>query len=348
MELKQLIISLCSLMTVSGHEYRSLDALRELCGEYFDEISTDNVGNVRLFRRCGKSSAPLVMIDTHFDEIGMMVTKIHEGGFLGITSVGGLDLSVLQAADVIIYGKKTIRGVIASTPPHLKKSSDSDKLCEIDALMIDTGYSKEELSEILSVGTPVGFAPIYTELTHGNLCGKSLDNKACAACAIYALANTPRERLACDVCLLLSTHEETRAEGGVAVGGYELSPDYAMVIDVNLANTPEAPRCETVDFGKGISIAISAVTDRILTKMTEELCREKNINYTRVAAPSSTGTNTPALNLAGRGVPVCDVGLPLKAMHTTNEIMNLNDANDLVSLVREFVCSDRIREAFAV
>ena len=348
MELKDLIISMCSTMTVSGYEYRSFETLKQLVGERFDEISTDRVGNVRLYRRCEKESPALILIDTHFDEIGMIVTKIYEGGFLSVAAIGGLDLSVLQASDVVIYGKEAVKGVISSTPPHLKSPDSQNKLAEIDELLIDTGYSKQELEEIVQIGTPVGFAPIYTELLEENICGKSLDNKACAACAIYALSNIPRDQLAADVCLLLSTREETMSSGGVAVGGYELSPDYAMVIDVNLAKVPEAPRYETVDYKGGISIAISAVTDRKLTKMTEDLCKEKNIKFSRVAAPSNTGTNTPALNLTGRGVPVTDIGLPLKAMHTENEIISLSDANQLASLVREFVCSEKIKEAFAL
>ena len=348
MELKELIFSLCSLMTVSGFEYRSYDKLKELVGEHFDEISTDRVGNVRLVKRCGKPDPAFVMIDTHFDEIGMIVTKIHDEGFLSVTSIGGLDLSIMQASDVIIYGKENIRGVIASTPPHLRKPGESEKLTELCDILIDTGYSKDELKELVSLGTPVGFAPVYTELLGGSVVGKSFDNKACAAAAIYALANTKKEALAADVCLLLSTHEETVNVGGVAVGGFELSPDYAMVIDVNLAKVPGTKRSETVDFGKGVSISISPITDKKLTRMTEELCKEKEIKYTRIAAPGSTGTNTPALNLAGRGVSVTDVGLPLKSMHTATEVISLSDAEELSRLVREFVCSEDIKEAFAI
>ena len=348
MELKELIISLSALMTVSGSEYRAKDRLCELVGEHFDEISTDRVGNIRLIKRCVKKDPSLVMIDTHFDEIGMMVTKIHDKGFLSVTSVGGLDLAVLQASDVIIYGKKTLRGVIASTPPHLRKASDSDKLPELADLLIDTGYEKEELENIVDIGTPVGFAPIYSELLGSTLVGKSFDNKACAACAIYGVATTQRELLAADVCILLSVHEETVNIGGVAVGGFELEPDYAMVIDVNLAKVPDAPRRECVDFGGGVSISISAITDRRLTKMTEELCRANDIKFTRVAAPSSTGTNTPALNLTGRGVPTADVGLPLKSMHTPSEVISLDDANELAKLVSAFVSSEEIKEAFSV
>ena len=348
MELKELIISLSSLMSVSGSEYRAKDRLCELIGEHFDEISTDRVGNIRLIKRCLKNNPSLVMVDTHFDEIGMVVTKIHEGGFLSVTSIGGLDLAVLQASDVIIYGKKTIRGVISSTPPHLRKKSDSDKLTELHDILIDTGYEKEALEELVDIGTPVGFAPIYSELLGNTLVGKSFDNKACAACTIYGVANTPREALAADVCVLLSVHEETVNIGGVAVGGFELEPDYAMVIDVNLAKVPDAPRRESVDFGGGVSISISPITDRKLTKMTEELCRSNDIKFTRVAAPSSTGTNTPALNLVGRGIPTADIGLPLKSMHTPSEVISLDDAAELAKLVSAFISSSEIKEAFSV
>lgn len=348
MELKQLIISLCSLMSISGHESRSLEGVKALVGEYFDEIKTDNVGNILLVRRCGKENASRVLIDTHFDEIGMLVTGIHKGGFLSVTSVGGIDPSILEATDVVIYGRDTIRGIIASTPPHLRKDTDQKKLCEIPKLLIDTGYDEDGIREIAPVGTPVGFVPRYTELMGDNLCGKSFDNKACAAAAIYALSQLDSASLASDVYLLLSCHEETLHIGGVAAGAFSIDPDYAMVLDVNLASVPDTPRHETVDYGKGPSISISAVTDRRLTRMVEQLCRDKGIAFTRVASPASTGTNTPALNLTGRGVPTADIGLPLKSMHTYNETLNLSDVYELAALIREFVCSDKIREAFTV
>ena len=342
------MLSLCSLMSISGHEWKSHGKLKELVGDSFDEINEDAVGNITLIRRCGKENAAKIMIDAHFDEIGMIVTEIHEGGFLSVTSIGGLDEAILQASDVMIYGKETLRGVIASTPPHLQKAEDEKKLTEISALLIDTGYEKEELQELVSLGTPVGFAPRYTELLGENMAGKSFDDKACAAAAIYALSGLKAEELAADVYLQLSCHEETVRIGGAAAGAFAVSPDYAMVIDVNLAAVPDTPRHETVDYGAGVSIAISAITDRKLTKMTEALCRDKEIKYTRVAAPSSTGTNTPVMNLAGRGIPTVDIGLPLKNMHTYNETLTMSDMRELAKLVSEFVRSEEIKEAFAI
>ena len=348
MELKQLIISLCGMLSVSGYEYRSFEKLRSLLGDKFDEMERDSVGNILLIRKCEKDNAARVLVDTHFDEIGMIVTGISEDGFVSVAPIGGIDPAILPSSDVVIYGKRDIRGVLSSVPPHLRRDSDSKKLSEISELFIDTGYPKEELEELISIGTPIGFAPVYTELLNRSICGKSFDNKACAAAAIFALSDIPKTELAADVYLLLSAHEESVRTGGVAPAAFGVDPDYAMVIDVNLAAVPDVPKSETVEYGKGISISVSAITDRRLTKMTEELCRDNEIGFYRVAAPSSTGTNAAALCLVGRGVPTVDVGLPLKSMHTYNETISLDDAEALSALVRHFVCSEKIKEAFVV
>ena len=248
MKLEEMIVKMASMMSITGHEDRQSDELVAWLSPYFDGYEKDAMKNQMFVRYCGRPNAPKILIDAHFDEIGMIVTAINDGGFLSVTSIGGLDEAILQASDVMIYGKETLRGVIASTPPHLQKAEDEKKLTEIPALLIDTGYTKEELEELVSLGTPVGFAPRYTDLLGENICGKSFDDKACAAAAIFGLASTKKEELAADVYLQLSCHEETVRIGGAAVGAYSVAPDYAMVIDVNLAEVPDVPRHETVDY----------------------------------------------------------------------------------------------------
>ena len=125
LDLKNLIISLSSLMSISGHESTSKEALIELIGKYFDEYKTDAVGNHMFIKKSANENAPTLLIDTHFDEIGMFVTDIKEGGFISVTSVGGLDPAIMQASEVRIYGKETLTGIIASTRDTQRKSSVS-------------------------------------------------------------------------------------------------------------------------------------------------------------------------------------------------------------------------------
>ena len=352
--LRTWIEAMCGMMSVSGFETRSGDALRALLGAHFDEIETDAVGNHLLYRRCGKKDAPVLLVDAHFDEIGFLVTSVLDGGFLRIAPLGGVDPSIMQASDVIVYGRETLRGVVVSTPPHLRSHDEDAKLPAIEEMMIDVGYDlpADKLETLVPVGTPVGFAPYYTELSgskEGEKClsGKSFDNKACGAAAAFAIANTKREALVADVCLLLSSYEETSRVGGVSAAIDRVRPVCAMVVDVNLARVPDTKKYETVPFGKGVSISVSAATDRALTKWTRALCDKKEIPYSMIAAPSSTGTNAATVNLVGAGVPVVDVGLPLKNMHTYEEILCEQDVKALCDLVRAFVTDSALVEHFS-
>ena len=345
--IKRAIRELSGVMTVSGFEYRATERIRELYGELFDEIYSDRVGNHLLVRRCGKNGAPKIMVDAHLDEIGFVVSEVIEGGFLRIANLGGIDVSILQASDVIIYGESELRGVVASVPPHLRSGKDGE-LPEMHELLVDVGlgYGYDELCELIPIGTPVGFAPVYSEFGEGRMAGKSFDDKACGAIAALAVADVPTGELAGDVYLCLSAREETSGIGGIYSACFNSRPDYAMVIDVNLGAAPDAPERETVELGKGPSVDYSAATDRALTKMTEGLCTEKEIPYSLCAAPSSTGTNAASVNLVGEGIPVVDIGLPLRNMHTYNEVLCLDDCEALYRLVGEFVRSKKIAERF--
>ncbi|MBQ8357267.1 MAG: M20/M25/M40 family metallo-hydrolase [Clostridia bacterium] len=346
MELRELIPAMAGLMSITGYETYDAERLTALL-QGFDEDITDPVGNRILVRRCGRENAPKILIDTHFDEIGLHVSDIRDGGFLKVEGVGGLDGRTLPSADVRIYGKQVLEGVIASTPPHLKNKDDEEKVKPVSELLIDTGYPTEELRELVRIGTPVGFTPRYTWLQNDRLVGKGMDNKACCAIAAHALRDIPAAELAGDVYLVFAVHEETDRVGGTAVGGFSVEPDYAMVIDVNIGHAPGSKEIGTVEMGKGPSICRSAITDRRLTKMTEALCERGGIPWQRCVDAVSTGTDTVSLHLVGKGIPVVDVGLPLRAMHTYVEMLDMTDAEYLAALVRAFVTDKEIGEVFA-
>ncbi len=346
MELKELMISMASLMTVTGHEDHDGDRLDSLIGDVFDESCKDVIGNRIFVKRCGRENAPKILIDTHLDEIGMIVTDIKESGFLTVTNIGGVDTRILQASDVVIYGDKTIFGVVGATPPHLQKPDEAKKLCEIGELLIDTGYTKEELEKFVRIGTPVGFDVKYVELKNGRLAGKGFDDKSCAACAVEGIRRADREEMAGDVYLMLSSREETSFPGGAGTGAFAIDPDYAFVFDVNLGTTPDVPKNESVEVGGGVSLTVCPVTDRKLTRMTAELAEKNELKYQLSVSGGGTGTNTPAINLTRGGIPCVDVGLPLKSMHTCAESLDLADAECAAELIRAFICSNEIAEVF--
>lgn len=346
MNLKETILSLCGLMSVSGNEKTATKALEAIVGSVFDEHKVDPMGNHLFVKKCGRENAPKILIDTHFDEIGMMVTGIKAGGFVTVTNVGGVDTRILQAGEVVIYGKEPVYGVFTSTPPHFRKPGDSDKLSTMDQLCIDTGYTKEALEELVPLGTPVGFKPVYGELMNGRIYGKAFDDKACGACVVWALSDIPADELAGDVYFLFSAEEEVGCRGA-ATAAFGVKPDYALIMDVTHAAVPEVKERNLSPFDSGVVVEIAAATDRELTFMVKALCDKGEIPYTVQACPGSTGTNANVLGLVADGIPSVLCSLPLKSMHSAAEVISLKDAEALGNLTKAFVTSNEIAEVYA-
>ncbi len=342
MQLKELIPAMSALMTVSGYEEHDRAALLALLDGVFDEIIPDALGSLICVRRCGRPGAPKILFDAHIDEIGMMVTEILDGGFLRVTNLGGIDTRILPAAEVNIYGRETIRGVISAAPAK----GDEKGLKPIGELFIDTGYSKEKLEEIVSLGTPVGFAPRYTALMNGRIAGKGFDDKSCAAIAVAALAGIDRSAQAGDVYLLLAVEEEVTMLGA-KTGTAAIDPDYAMVVDVTFGETPDTKKGEAFPLGGGCVISLSASTDRRLTARVVELAKAAGIPYHRSVEPSGTGTDANATQYALCGIPTVVASLPIRSMHTYNELLDYADAEALSNLIAAFACDGGIAEDFA-
>jgi endoglucanase len=297
-------------MSVSGFEKRAGGDLCRLFGEHFDEIRTDAVGNHLFIKKCGRENAPTILVDAHFDEIGMMVTGYKNGGFLKVTNVGGVDTRLLPSSEVVIYGKETIPGVFATTPESGRRWGD-DSLKPIDQLVIDTGYSDDEIKELCPLGTPVGYKGEYHLLKNDKLVGKAFDDKACGACAVYGIDAVDNLDMMADVYFVFATREEIGCVGA-GPAAYGIDPDYALVLDVTNSWIPEMTGMKWTAIGTGISIDISPVTNRKLTKMTAKLCEEKGIKFTLRASPGSTGTDANATGTVREGIPTVLCSLPLR------------------------------------
>lgn len=111
---------------VSGYEFMNARAVcEEAMKEVGLEVRNDTFGNAIGVRRGeGAEPRPKIMLAGHMDEIGLMVTKIEEKGFLRFTQVGGVDPRILPGHEVIVFGKRPLTGLIGVKPPtslRLKK-----------------------------------------------------------------------------------------------------------------------------------------------------------------------------------------------------------------------------------
>ena len=161
--MKELIKKLSGMRAVSGFEYRISGSVREMLMPYCDEVKTDNLGNVIGVKKCGKAGAKKLLIEAHTDEIGLMVKKIDENGFITVAAVGGIDARILPAMEVMIHAKRDLKGVIAAKPPHIMSSGEEEKAVKLSDIVIDTGLAPDEAKALVSVGDAVTFCAVPAE-----------------------------------------------------------------------------------------------------------------------------------------------------------------------------------------
>ncbi|MBE6624684.1 MAG: hypothetical protein E7622_03450 [Ruminococcaceae bacterium] len=331
-KIKNLLKRLCEIPSVCGREGMGKAMLFDLAGQYFDNMYSDSFGNLVLVKKSSKQNAPRLQIDAHFDEVGMMVCEICDGGFLGVRAIGGLDMRVLCATEVTIYGKEKIYGVVTSVPPHI--SGGKGDVPKIQDIYIDTGLDKETLEGLVRAGDIVEFKDGMCELLNNRVVSKSLDDKACACAVIDMASRADRDKLEYDLYITISAQEESGKNGAKLIA-YDIQPDIAVVTDVNFAVGEEIDETESIAVGEGAGIDISALTDVKLTRSIMKMLDSKGIKYQRVCEPSRTSTNSDGVSVAGKGVRTVLMSIPLKSMHTPSELVCLDDIKSMSDILLE-------------
>ncbi len=330
---------LSEIMSVVGHETTETDSLAALAAPYFDEWHSDAVGNHIFVRKCGIEGAPKLMLDAHFDAVGLCVAGITDEGNIKLSSLGGVDAKILPASEVTVHGKKPIFGVVASTPPHLMSAEDRSKVPPVTEMLVDTGFSKKTLEEEYGVriGTPISFGYHPTELLNERTCGPAYDDKACVAAAIRAMELLGSEKGLFDIYLAVSAEEET-GMSGAAKAAFAVKPDMALILDVGFATSPDTSKGHgAAELGSGVIISYSAVTNVKLTRRIMKLCDDCEIKYTVSVETSGTATNADNVTLVEAGIPTTVLGLPIRSMHTYSEVLDSTDGEELAKLIAAII-----------
>ena len=337
MPLRENIIELSSMAGPSGSECAVAKRVSELLSPYMDEVKIDNLGNVIGYKSCGKRGAKKLLIDAHIDEIGLIVTGIEEG-FLKFSAIGSLDPMILPAHQVKVLTNPPIFGVICSMPVHALTPEEMNKPTKTEDMFIDVGLSQEAAVKAVPLGTPIVPDMQCGSLQGDVLTGRALDNRACMAIILDALSFLKDKELYVDLIVMGSTQEELGHRGAMA-GTFASAPDYALVLDVTHAKTPDYMKEKALNFGGGAAIGVGPNIPRRLSDKLISISKEKGIPYQIEPMGGSSGTNAWVMQTSREGIATAVVSLPLKYMHTPVETMKLSDAEAVSRLLREFVLS---------
>ncbi len=334
MNLYKILLELTTSFGSSGREGDVCDVAKKYLDEYFDEVIRDDLNNLCAISSDINESKPLVLLDAHIDEIGFVVTYITDDGFLKVAATGGFDRRILTAQQVVIHGKKPLMGVITSIPPHLEK--DGDSMPGVDEIYIDIGYCKQRAEEMVSLGDRATIVSSAHSMLNGRFNAKSLDNRAGVTAILYALQLLKDKTPNCRLAVLFSSQEETSG-AGARTAAFEISPDYAIALDVSFALTSDDKPEKCGKMGDGVMIGISPILDSGMSDKLLSIAKEKGIKHQVEVMGGKTGTNADYIAVSKSGVKTALLSIPLKYMHTPTELVDIEDIKATGELIAQYL-----------
>lgn len=332
MDVFEALSALTTAPGVTGNEVAVSEVVKGYYKAYTDDIFIDPMGNT--YARIG-DHGPVLLVQAHMDEVGMMVTGIEKDGLLRIRSVSGVDPRVLPGSEVLVHGKKVLNAVVGAIPPHLQQAGDDTKPYSIDDMVCDTGLDADEVNELVRVGDNVTFDLLPPmKLKNNIVAGKTFDDRACVTVMLEAMDLLKKTKLDCRVVFCATVQEESGG-GGARASVWNVKPDMAIAMDVCHAPTPGIKPFDAIDIGK-VSITCGPNIHPKMFKMITEAADEQNIPWDYDVAPAHTGTDAWDTQIQMGGVATGLISLPLRYMHTSVEEISLTTLKNCAKVIARF------------
>lgn len=337
-DLTSMLKQLISLPGLSGFEEPVRAAISETWRPLVDEISASKLGSLHALRRGhGPEPRPRLLLATHMDAIGMIVTRV-EQGLLRFKQVGGVDPRILPGQLVTVHGRRDLPGVVAAPPDRLLPPDQTGKPVQMTHLLVDTGLLPDEVDQLVRVGDLISFAQPPLDLPGDALAGHSLDNRASVAAVTLCLQELQNVRHAWDVWAVATVQEEVTM-GGAITSPFEIRPDLAIAIDVTFGKGPGTSDHNAFPMGGGPVLGWGANVHPALFKHLEELAERLDIPYDIEVMPGHSGTDAWGMQVVAEGIPTAVISIPLRYMHTPVEMIVLKDLRRTGHLLAEFIAS---------
>ncbi|QGQ47471.1 M42 family metallopeptidase [Metabacillus sediminilitoris] len=328
---------------IPGNEREVRDVMKKYITNYADEVFTDNLGSL-VAKKVGIEQGPKIMIAGHLDEVGFMVTKIDDKGFIRFQTVGGWWSQVMLAQRVTIVTRNgDITGIIGSKPPHILPAESRKKPVDIKDMFIDIGASSRE--EAMEFGVKPGDQIVpYFEFTvmknEKMLLAKAWDNRIGCAIAIDVLKNLKGTDHP-NVVYGVGTVQEEVGLRGAKTSANLIEPDIAFGVDVGIAgDTPGISEKEAASkMGDGPQIVLydaSMVSHKGLRDLVTDTADELNIPYQFESMPGG-GTDSGSIHISANGVPALSITIATRYIHSHAAMLHRDDYENAVKLITEVI-----------
>lgn len=339
-----LLTDLLQARSPSGFEAEAQGVIDRALAGKVDAVEKDSLGN-RLGRVDGRGG-PRLMLAGHMDELGLIVKHIDKEGFLYFDTLGGHDPIMIPGRRVVVLSRHgPVLGVTGKRAVHLMTAEERKKVPELHEMWIDIGVASEkEARQRIAIGDPVVYDHAFSRIGDSPLIvGRAMDNKA----GCYVVNETllrlvkHRAKLAATV-LAVSTSQEEIGTRGATTSAFAVDPDFAVAVDVGHAT--DHPDCDARKFGRfkiggGPIISRGPNINPVVYQRLIALAEKEKIPHQIKSEPRPTGTDARAIQMARSGIATGLIAVPLRYMHTPNEMISLEDLEACVRLLTAFALS---------
>lgn len=332
---KDFLYTLLDSMSVSGHEIGLQKKVIAEMTPHCDEIRTDYTGNVISILN---PDAPFkVMLAAHIDEIGMIVTHVQEDGLIRVGRSGGIRAHTYPGRQVVIHGHGgKIYGTVIDN-----KDMEKEKL-KVGDLYIDIGAKDAaDAQKYVQAGDPIHADSYHRELLNGYLAARAVDDRGCAFIILEALKRAKEMGCKIGVYAATTVGEETTMRGAYWTAS-RVKPDVGIAVDVTFASDYpgfDPKDSGSVKLGKGPVICHGSITSKKVNDLLKSCAANKEIPYQVETYMGATHTDADKIHFSGEGVVTALVSLPLRYMHSPSEVCHLDDVENTIRLLAEFLCS---------
>lgn len=328
--------TLCCLSGISGREDEIRDYILERVMPFADEILTDPMGNLMVFKKGDCTPAKKILLAAHMDEVGLIVTDITEKGFLHFGCVGGIDRRVLPSKRVFV-GDARIPGVIGGKAMHMTDAGDRKSIPEIEDMYIDIGAKdRDEAAASVSLGDYICFDDTVIRFGEGYLKAKAIDDRVGCATMLALIES----RLPCDCWFAFTVQEEVGARGAMTAAR-SVGPDVALILEgTTAADIPGVSGAARIcRQGEGIVIPFmdrGTIYDRELYETLTRLADENGIRWqtkTRIAG----GTDGSSIQRSMGGVQTAAISVAIRNIHSPASIARIDECELQEKLARLFL-----------
>lgn len=328
------LLQLLEAISPSGHEETTTCVFRHLVLPNVDEVVEDALGNLVAVKK-GIGDGKLMLV-SHADEVGLLISYISEQGYLHFKPIGAIDVSILPGLRVQIAGKQgTVIGVIGKKPIHLQGQDAGGKL-SWEELWIDIGAgNKTEALERVELGSPATFLSPLEHLSETVITSKALDDRIGLYILLKAAERLKDVETPKSIYFVASTQEEIGFRGA-EVAAKAIGPDESIAIDVTHA--ADYPGCSPIKdgeikMGAGAVLTVSPNVHKDFYKKLKAIAENDAIAIQTEVGPYPSGTDARVIQLQGVGVKTALVSIPCRYMHTPNEMVSMKDVEACIELI---------------